>query len=105
MYFFCLQNLKGKAKYVKLVPEMTVEETFRRFGRNDYLILIYADGDVGMKGIKKLEKVMMWIVAILAIIWAVLFSLNYYYDWMSGSSGSSGLGDETNGYSAKEEWM
>lgn len=34
-----------------------------------------------MGGIKKMEKCLAWVLAILAIIWVVLFGLNYYWGW------------------------
>ena len=42
------------------------------------LILIYGDSEMGMQGVKKMEKCLMWVLIILAVIWGTLFSYNYY---------------------------
>ena len=42
---------------------------------------IYADEEIGLGGIKKMEKCLAWVLAILATIWVVLFGLNYYWGW------------------------
>ena len=42
------------------------------------LILIYGDSEMGMQGVKKMEKCLMWVLIILAAIWGTLFSYNYY---------------------------
>jgi hypothetical protein len=42
------------------------------------LILIYGDSEMGMQGVKKMEKCLMWVLGILALIWLSLFSYNYY---------------------------
>jgi hypothetical protein len=84
LHFFCLHNEKEHTKYVRLKAGPTIEELFRRFGKHGSLILIYADEDLGLGGIKKLEKCMMWILIVLGLIWAVLFGLQYYAQWTLG---------------------
>lgn len=78
LYFFCLTTQKDKVKYVRLKPGPTIEEVFRRFSKNESLLLIYADEGLGMGGIKKMEKCLLWVLAILASIWAVLFAISYF---------------------------
>ena len=41
---------------------------------------------MGMQGIKKMEKSMMWVLGILAAIWLFLFSYNYYLGLQTPSS-------------------
>ena len=86
LHFFCLHSEKEKAKYVKLKPGPTIEQIYNKYGRNEYLILIYADSELGMEGIKKMERCLMWILGILATIWIVLFGLNYFLGWKIGST-------------------
>jgi hypothetical protein len=88
LYFFCLTTRKDQTKYVRLQPGPTIQELFRRFGRNESLLLIYADSEVGMQGIKKMERCLIWVLGILATIWVVLFGLNYFLGW-SIAPGSS----------------
>jgi len=33
---------------------------------------------MGMQGVKKMEKCLIWVLIILALIWGTLFSYNYY---------------------------
>lgn len=49
------------------------------------MILIYADSELGMQGIKKMERCLMWILGILATIWIILFGLNYFLNWQIGT--------------------
>ena len=44
LVFFCLNNNpEDKAKYIRLQPGPTIEQIFNRYGKNNYLMLIYAD--------------------------------------------------------------
>jgi hypothetical protein len=55
LYFFCINNSpEQKVKYIRLQPGPTIEKIFSRYGRNDYLILIYADSELGMQGFRKM---------------------------------------------------
>ena len=90
LYLFCLNNnQKDKAKYIRLQPGPTIEQIFNRYGKNDYLLLIYADSEVGMQGLKKMEKCMMWVLGILATIWIVLYGTSYYMSWQLESAGQT----------------
>lgn len=39
-----------------------------------------------MEGIKKMERCLMWILGILALIWGILFGYNYLAGWTSVDS-------------------
>lgn len=71
-------------KYVRLKAGPTIEEVYRKFGKDGSLLLIYADEDLGLGGIKKMEKCMIWVLVVLGLIWAVLFGLQYYAQWTIG---------------------
>jgi len=44
LYFFCLQVVKEKAKYVRIQPGQTIEQIYNRYGRDEMLVLIYGNG-------------------------------------------------------------
>lgn len=51
---------------------------YNRYGRNDCLVLVYGNGEMGMEGLQKMEKCMLIFLVIVGTIWLVLFGYNYY---------------------------
>ena len=95
LYFYCLHSEKEKARFVKLKPGSTIEEVYKKFGRDECLVLIYANSDVGMKDILKMERCMYWLLGIVGFIWVALYGLSYYYGGSGGGSGEAWNGDES----------
>ena len=86
LYLFCLNTLKdnkNKANYIRLQPGPTIDQVYKRYGKNGYLMLIYADSELGLGGFKKMEKCLMCVLIVLVVIWIIVFGINYYMGWQS----------------------
>jgi hypothetical protein len=44
LFFFCLHLLKDKIKYVRIQPGPTIEQMYHRYGKDEFLTLIYGNG-------------------------------------------------------------
>jgi cell division protein YceG involved in septum cleavage len=78
LYFFCLQEVKEKTKYIRIQPGSTIEQIYNRYGRDDFLILIYGNGEMGLEGLKKMEKCMIILLIVIAGIWVALYAYKYF---------------------------
>ena len=94
LYFFCMQVSKDRAKYIKINPGPTIEEMYNRYGRNDCLVLVYGNGEMGMEGLQKMEKCMLTLLVIVGTIWLVLFGYNYYLTSGYGETAATDSGPD-----------
>ena len=63
-----------------------------------------------MNGVRKLEKCLLWVLGILAAIWAVLFGLSYFMGIpgapeTAGTEGQPQSSNEFQGNQSKNEWQ
>ena len=82
LYFFCpYLSSKDELKYSILKPGPTIEDVYKRFGRGGYLTVVYADKNIGMGGLMKMEKWVIRLLVMIVFIWLSLYGYSYYLQW------------------------
>lgn len=78
LYFFIPYLSNDQVKYAMVKPGTTIEKIYKKYGLGGYLTLVYSDNQLGMHGIKRMEKWLIRFLVVLAVIWLTLFGYNYY---------------------------
>ncbi len=75
----------NKVRYVMLQPGPTIGQVFDEFAKNDYLPLIYHNTNIGVRKISTLERRIIRLAVVMAIIWIALYAGPYISEYFNPS--------------------
>lgn len=69
-----------------LKPGPTIEDVYKKFGRNGYLTIVYSDKGLGMQGLLTVEKWVIRLLILIVLAWVFIYGYSYYQSWSSKPS-------------------
>lgn len=66
-----------------LKPGPTIEDTYKKYGRGGYLTIVYADKNLGMGGVMRMEKWVIRLLCIIVMFWIWIYGYSYYQAYQS----------------------
>lgn len=61
-----------------------LSKVYNKYGRDGHLTLIYGDKNIGMAGVNFMEKWLVRVLVVLAVVWALLYAYPMYLIYQDG---------------------
>ena len=74
LHFYVLKEVDKRLKYEHIAPGHTVGQLFDKYGRQDYLSIIYHTKNIGRKSVTPLPKRLIRLAVLVTVVWACIYS-------------------------------